>query len=732
MHSEGTDLRTISRYIFRGLKLCGKSAYSSRLCQNQTNLLDTIWAVREKPKLRLYHGGSTAEGTTTTSSDVDRMAVISGIKAITTQDYGEDGCQNLFLIDSSKSNPGYVRLLAANPSELKHDDFGDFKIVLDETPNGKYLSNDKFVDFLHSLNAPSESRFSEFYYRHGPCLMVEHLNIFGYHRDTPGERLETDVAFALVLDDWPEEAREWVTRKRCHGWPSQDVIDKISRQECHAVAVGDPTSDTCSQEWRISFLLGERELVWNFNDTQIQTYIISKLLLKKYIDRLAPDQLSSYHLKTIMFWMIEEEGNSQWYEENLLGCISSCLGRLGKCIEKGMIEHYFHRSRNLLRYKLRDASERSLVQNEIAAIINQIAKYTLNGGLIPASRVYKLWSACNGDLKVLIQICSRDVELTTYFNIVMKVNDSRRRFMSLFNMYVNTTACCDSLEVLLMIAEELKSNVAADVDSSCLEITLRFLDIRIGFGYYHLSKQDLDLSNATDLLEKCREKLVAAGEIDDLSGVLYLATFYFCMGQFTLCQDAVNRGMPQVGRYLYTGRCSKNHGIEIEAGKLIFSPEVPVTGEDDEIIKPAFDIVFTKQDTEYVPYIVKFECALLPEIGDRFFVYHPCVYSYGLKYLTHTTKRDTDQANHSLECLAQVVRDLGITPQRFRALNLLGHCYALKGDLNNAISCFLESLQDTASMTGVTNAAAYHLVLLLFGTFLKAEKDESEIIYTRC
>ena len=735
MSSESSNLQAVSKFISRGLKLSGKSAYCSRVCQNQSNLLDSIWTIREKPKLKLFHGGSSAEGTTTTSSDVDRMCVLSGIKVITAKKANETDYSNLFFADSCESNPGYVRLVAAKPCELHHNDFGDFKTVLDENRNGVYLSSDKFVNFLHAKHIPPDFSYSELYYRHGPCLMVEHQNIFGYHRGTPGERLEADVAFSLICDQWPEEAKEWITRERHHDWPSQDIIDKISQQECHAVPVGDPTSKFCSQEWRLSFLLGERELIWNFNDTQIQTYIILKLLLKKYVDPVAPDQLSSYHLKTMMFWLIEEEGSSTWCEENLLTCVSHCLARLGKCIEDGIIEHYFHRRRNLLRYKLCNASERNLVLNKIETIRSQIAIYTLDGGLVVVSKVFRIWCACRNDLQLFINICSKDAELTTYFKLVKKVNDTRRLFMSQFNMYVNITACCDSLEMLLQIAEEMQKNASPDVDPSYLELMLQFLDIRIGIGYYRHSEIHSDLKSRCSLQEKCREKLIAASKVDDVSGLLYLATFYYCTNQLSLCMDTLVKAMPQTGRYLYTGRCSTQHGIEIEASKIKLSPEVPVTGTDDEVINPVFDIVFTKQDIEFVPYAIKFECALIPDYDDRFFVYHPCVYLYGLQYFSNISVGDIQVADRTLECLKQIVRDLGNTPQRFRALNLLGICYALKGDFSNALTCYISSLQATYTfnVTGLTNAAAYHVALLLFSVYVKAKKDsDCEVIYKRC
>ena len=253
MYTDDDQLQAISKFISRGLKLCGKSAFSSRISKTQTVILDTILTSWERSKVTVFHGGSMAEGTAIASSDMDRMAVVSGIEVVMTEKFYKTnrdlGHRNLFLVDSTKSNPGYVRLKAVPSRVLNHEVFCDFSSVLDKDTDGLYLFSDKFVEFLHSETKPPSPGESKFYYRHGPCLMVEHQNIFGYYRNTPYEHLETtDVAFALVCDQWPEEVHEWMTRPRHHNWPDLELVTKISQQDCHVVPVGDPTSPVCSQE----------------------------------------------------------------------------------------------------------------------------------------------------------------------------------------------------------------------------------------------------------------------------------------------------------------------------------------------------------------------------------------------------------------------------------------------------------------------------------------------------
>ena len=72
------------------------------------------------------------------------------------------------------------------------------------------------------------------------------------------------------------------------------------------VPVGHPHSDMQEMEWRISFSLAERALVWSFNHAQMQCYAIMKIILKEFIKvRCRPQNqvLCSYFIKT--FFVLE-------------------------------------------------------------------------------------------------------------------------------------------------------------------------------------------------------------------------------------------------------------------------------------------------------------------------------------------------------------------------------------------------------------------------------------------
>ena len=154
---------------------------------------------------------------------------------------------------------------------------------------------------------------------------------------------------------WPRGADEWLHRPRRYGWPTLTDITQITDFGCHLVAVGYPPSSSKEMEWRISFSIAERILVWSFNHVQIQCYAVMKIILKEFIKvRCSPPNyvLCSYFIKTFLFWKFEVTESTFWRAENFRACISFLLVEFTKCIRDRELPHYFFPSFNLLSVKL--------------------------------------------------------------------------------------------------------------------------------------------------------------------------------------------------------------------------------------------------------------------------------------------------------------------------------------------------------------------------------------------
>ena len=112
--------------------------------------------------------------------------------------------------------------------------------------------------------------------RQGPSL--EYRSQFS-DESKPG----TDLILSLHCPFWPNGASEWINRPRLSGWPTPHDIYSIVDFECHIVLVGRPLSPRREMEWRISFSIAERILVWSFNHVQMQCYAVMKIVLKEFI-----------------------------------------------------------------------------------------------------------------------------------------------------------------------------------------------------------------------------------------------------------------------------------------------------------------------------------------------------------------------------------------------------------------------------------------------------------------
>lgn len=118
------------------------------------------------------------------------------------------------------------------------------------------------------------------------------------------------------------------------------------------VAVGHQGSDTQAIEWRLSLSKTEHLLTKSFNHVQMKCYVLMKLLLKWIIQPQVKDALSSYHIKTVMFWMSEEHERSFWMSENLNECLMVSLRKLRSYVENKCCPNYFIPGVNLLERKL--------------------------------------------------------------------------------------------------------------------------------------------------------------------------------------------------------------------------------------------------------------------------------------------------------------------------------------------------------------------------------------------
>ncbi|XP_022343724.2 uncharacterized protein LOC111136869 [Crassostrea virginica] len=243
---------------------------------------------------------------------------------------------NLILCDSSESPPGFTLLWL--PMEEAHS------LVLSSCVriNGAlYISSAKYRDKTCTVMHPDSTV-------HGPC--------------SSGRRgeLEYDYAHCFVSDFWPPSASSW--RDRCHSWPPPHVVNDIIRSGCHFVAIGHKLGKHADNEWRISFSQAEQKLVYAMNHTQFLTYGLLKLFVKEFNNGLSEEEklLCSYHMKTAVFWAIQQNTIAHWCPQNLLAGVWVCFKILLKWVYEGVCPNFFIPENNMFLNKVHGVAQRNL------------------------------------------------------------------------------------------------------------------------------------------------------------------------------------------------------------------------------------------------------------------------------------------------------------------------------------------------------------------------------------
>ena len=177
-----------------------------------------------------------------------------------------------------------------------------------------------------------------------------------------------DIAFKLHSRQWISIANEWVTRYNC-SWPSSDVKSQIIDHGALFVPIGSKGSKNEHIEWRISFSVGEKLLIYSFTHTQLLCYALMKILIKDVVskDSRCKDLICSFYIKNIIFWVSEELPLSIWRPENLISCFLGCFRRLIYCLEYGICLHYFVPKINMFENKI-EGHERQLLLGHLRAL----------------------------------------------------------------------------------------------------------------------------------------------------------------------------------------------------------------------------------------------------------------------------------------------------------------------------------------------------------------------------
>lgn len=283
--------------------------------------------------------GSMREGFRFEESDMDFIRYYCNRKVV----WDRSQCQHdrssedeIFLFDGSYSPPGYGLLEKLTTENVN--------VGLSFYKDGKsYFSSTAWKN--HILNRTFGGRI------HGPCIFSDIDDV------------DFDFAVCLISECWSPIASKFVSR--CHLWPNPQMLHDIVKKShvCHLVPIGHKLGSHEKEEWRISFTFAERTLVYSMNHPQFLLYGLMKLFLKEIINKgLNEEQklLSSYHIKTAVFWTLQQGSLFECCEKTFLKCFWICFKLVIKWVYEGICPNFFIPENNMFLTKIYGSAQRNL------------------------------------------------------------------------------------------------------------------------------------------------------------------------------------------------------------------------------------------------------------------------------------------------------------------------------------------------------------------------------------
>ncbi|XP_061176144.1 uncharacterized protein LOC133185101 [Saccostrea echinata] len=287
--------------------------------------------------LRTTDGGSYGEGFRFKSSDRDKMAWSCDHKVLCDMSQSvihHPSTDTLIFMDTSDTPGGYARLKLLTPSR---------NLIINSSlasiHNVVYISSFLFRSLWYKKFCGLDPHVQK-EILHGPCYSC---TVF---------TTESDFALCFYSPDWPSAALNSINR--------YNLLQKFLSEGCHLVPIeSKQPNDFGDFEWRISFARAERRLVYHMNHVQFLCYGLLKIFLKETI---RDDLLSSYFMKTLVFWQLQNNIYIPWAPHTLLRHFWICFKFLVHSVHTGCLPNFFIPENNMFLGKVVGPQQMSLFQ----------------------------------------------------------------------------------------------------------------------------------------------------------------------------------------------------------------------------------------------------------------------------------------------------------------------------------------------------------------------------------
>ena len=478
----------------------------------------------------------------------------------------------------------------------------------------------------------------------------------------------TDIVLSIRCKFWPIGSQEWIDRTRYFGWPTAKDISSIVSFGCHLVPVGNPKSSFSMVEWRISFSIAERILVWSFNHVQMQCYAVMKIILKEFIKlNCRPDNfvLCSYFIKTFLFWKFETTDLNFWRPNNFVECIRYLLAEFFQCIRVGVLSHYFFPQFNLLSVKMTQEA-----QAELLNVIDLGIRFDIG-----------IFKECKTLRKVWSSFLSSDEN---------EINLERRFRRS----YALQTDKCMMEKVEHHMRVALSHEWTESSKSQVCETPLLYLALK-SFQFHKLFQFKRCINNQ-DMYRIHRIAHDDESSLDITTCKLWYATILLMKGCYKSALTTVSQVLSSIPPYAlyYSGGAiyATNEMINIYIDMFLNS-----NGAIEEKMRTSwlFDLHLSKKNNDIMPSAIQIELYFSELLyGVQI---SPFTFSYYLTFMCFHGLSQYEDRERALRQLVDVVNNpqqSGIV--RHHSYNVAGYCLLMAGQTNQAREMFNKSFQFTA------------------------------------
>ncbi|XP_052076788.1 uncharacterized protein LOC127714793 [Mytilus californianus] len=575
--------------------------------------------------------GSFGEGLKMRGSDVDTMEVMKCIEVCeaTTIPFNHD--TSYFTIETKDTPPCFTKL------RLVHTVDQRLFQLCEQIGSDYYLSSSSFKQHFLCDNFPTV---------HGPCISDKR----GMH----------DLAFCVHSKSWIIPAKQWIIRST-NSWPGYDITQSIVKHGILFVPIGVKGSIKEDLEWRISFSVAEKLLIYTFTHTQLSCYAVFKILLKDVIDLDIDCKglICSYFMKTIIFWISEEISTSIWKPKNLISCFMRCFRRLIYCVEYSVCPHFFIPENNLFENKIEGLKREILIKRLI--FLNSYG-----------------WQ-CILFSDQLSNFHKPPFDIIKNQNVV---DDNSVKQFSYSIMFAG-----DNVPTPLKVTLQKVIHKLFSIKSSKIKNVYT----------YHLSKfvcncDELSISEGISCNKStymqytiCMIALLMATRQDAVSGWLLLASLFYRSKQYNTAVSILKYSLLKcTPEKLY--REMKLSHIHYAFFNLDFFRKMT-------FIKRTMwhlDCVGFNKNSLIIPN------ELHTEVEKMEYLIPPVVYAQYLRFLCHYHLENTDQCLDSLRDLRLTIeRSYFIvdSPQKAVSYNILGISFQQLGDIKSARQAFIQSIQ---------------------------------------